>query len=326
MTTNNNNITRIQRPSGLTPWSRNENEKTSNVWVKMRPIKILDQFSKAQGDIATEKLQEEFIFLAPLSLNENIVHHWEAYESVASRLAQKVRSAVKLGAEVSAQANIFGEAANLADDFKNVFSNNGGNVGTAVENLVAKTYNSVQGSRIPKIKIDTPLYYTNSDRRQIVFEFQLYNEIINKNDPKEALINPIQKLMKYSSPELKGNINIEFPFMWEVTTLPVEFIKYTTCALIGVQPTWNSPYVNGVPSSVNLQLTFMDMSPLYRKTIKSGSVINIISKEEADSRSAQNRLTDTKNQIKSGYENIKKSGQAQQPISTFKATRSDGRR
>jgi len=321
-----NKTTRIQRPLGLSPWAKDvENKKVGNVWIKMKPKKILDQFSKAQGDIATEELSEEFVFLAPLSLNENIVHHWEAYESIASRLAQKVRSAVKLGAEVSAQLGIFGKSADIADEFKNIFQNKGSSTGTAIENTVFKTYNAVQGSRIPKIKIDTPLYYTNSDRRQIVFEFQLFHENIQGLAPEDVLIEPIQRLMKYSSPDLKGNINIEFPFMWEIETLPNPFIKYSTCALIGVQPTWNSPYVNHVPSSCNLQLTFQDMSPLYRKTIEKGTVINIISKEEADSRNAQGQLIKSKNGIVDTVANPKKPGQAQ-PTRTFTATRSDGLR
>ena len=85
--------------------------------------------------------------------------------------------------------------------------------------------------------------------------------------------------MKYSSPDLinESGIKIEFPYMWEIKTLPIDFINYPTCALTGVQPTWNSPYINGYPSSCNLQLTFVDLSPLYAGTIKKGTVIKVIS-------------------------------------------------
>jgi hypothetical protein len=271
----------IQRPVGLNPWSSGR----GNVWISMKPKKILDQYSKAQGTVAAVALNEEFRFLAPLSLNENIVHHWEAYESVASRLAQKARSLVKLGAEGAAMTNIFENKANLADDLKNLFAKKGAKVGTSIESFVSNVYSAVPGSRIPKIKVDTPLYYTNSDRRQIVFEFVLYHEGKDKDpNPEKFLVKPIQKLMKYSSPDLLGDINIEFPFMWEIKTIPNEFIKYSTCALVGVQPTWNSPYIQHVPTSVNLQLTFLDMSPLYRSTIEDGSVINVISKTQSDAR------------------------------------------
>lgn len=283
----------IQRPATISPWARNAQKqgyKNGSVWIQMKPRKIVDQFSKGAGDIATVELPETFVFLAPLALNENVVHHWEAYESVASRIAQKIRTGVKLGAEGAALTGLFGKEADLSSGFKDVFANNGGNVGASIEKFASRAYGAVQGSKIPKIKVDTPLYYTNSDRRQLILDFQLFHE--NIGIPKEeVLVKPIQKLMKYSSPDFKGGISIEFPYMWEVTTYPFKFIKYTTCALTAVQPTWNSPYIKGVPSSVNLQLTFQDLSPLYRNTIELGSVINVISKQEADSRNAQNYTT-----------------------------------
>jgi hypothetical protein len=283
---------RYQRPVKLSPWaSKVASGQNGSVWISMTPRKILDQFSKGAGTIAVQDVNTDFLFLAPLNLNENIVHHWEAYESVASRLAQKVRSAVKLGSEVRGMANVFGSEANLADAVKNTFSSATADEGTSIEQYVNKVYKAVPGTRIPPIKVDTPLYYTNSDRRQIVFEFQLFNESVPNTQPEDILIKPVQELMKYSSPDLKGDINIEFPYMWSIETYPKAFIKYTTCALVGVQPTWNSPYVNGLPSSVNLQLTFMDMSPLYAGTIESGSIVRIISKEESESFKAYGRTT-----------------------------------
>lgn len=291
-------MTTFQRPYALNPWSKGAGTKQNGgVWISMKPRKILDQFSKGAGDIATGEVEDIFIFLAPLSLNENIVHNWEAYESVASRLAQKVRSAVKLGAEGSALTNVFENSANISDQFKGLFNKKGGQVGQTVESFVSDVYKSVPASRIPNIKIDTPLYYSNSNRRQLVLDFQLYHEKMSSK-PEDSLIKPIKQIMKYSSPDFKGGLNIEFPYMWEVKTLPSEFIKYTTCALTAVQPTWNQPYYNGVPSSCNLQLTFTDMSPLYRETITEGSIINIITKEEADSRKASSQLTKASQKIK----------------------------
>jgi len=271
----NKNIT-YRRPMGITPWSmKPENKESGSVWISMKPKKIVDQLSKGAGTIGVVELNTEFMFLAPLSLNENIVHHWEAYESVASRLAQKARSAVKLGNEIGAMTKVFKESLN-SDKLKDKFSLSALNEGTSIESIATKAYNTVPGSRIPKIKIDTPLYYTNSDRRQIVFEFLLFNENIPNTKPEEVLIKPIQDLMKFSSPDLKNNLQIDFPYMWEIRTKPVEFIKYTTCALVGVQPTWNSPYINHIPSSCNLQLTFTDLSPLYAGTITEGTVVNVI--------------------------------------------------
>lgn len=264
-------ITQYKIPLGLSPWAKN-GIKDGNVWISMKPKKILDQTTKGAGTYSTDKIPVEFLFMAPLALNESIAHHWEAYESVSSRLAQKARSLVKLANEGKALVSItknFNERqkAKESEAPKKISS---------VEDFIATGYGLVPGSKIPKIKVDTPLYYVNSDRRQLIFEFQLFNEAKNKRAT-DFLLAPIQDLMKFSSPDLinEGGIQIEFPYMWEVKTLPIPFINYSTCALTAVQPTWNSPYVNGYPISCNLQLTFVDLSPLYAGTIEYGSIINV---------------------------------------------------
>lgn len=273
----NTELVQVKRPLSLNPWSVGGETRSGTVWISMKPKKIIDQYSKGGGTFDTIETNKEFLFMAPQNIAENIVHHWEAYESVASRMAQKARSAIKLASETAAIYNVgkkFLEPENIKKTYrgaKNI------NEGTTIEQLATKAYGAIQGSKVPKIKVDTPLYYTNSDRRQLVFEFQLFNESVPNTNPQDILLKPIQELMKYSSPELvnEGNINIEFPYMFEVKTVPYAFLNYKTCALIAVQPTWNAPYVNGLPSSCNLQLTFQDLSPLYAATIKKGSIINV---------------------------------------------------
>lgn len=264
-----------KRPMSLSPWSKGEESSNGSVWISMKPKKILDQYSKGGGDFITSDPIAEFIFLAPLSLNENIMHQWSAYESVASRLAQKARSLVKLANEGRAMWDQGKQY--LTQEAADKEAKDSGQA-LRVEDWVKRTYNNVPGARIPKIKIDTPLYYENSERRTLELTFELFNETHHKDkNPEKHLLEPIHELMKYSSPDLvtQGGIDIQFPYMWEVRTKPIEFIKYPTCVLTGVQPTWNSPYVNGYPISCNLQLTFKDLSPLYAGTIESGTVINV---------------------------------------------------
>jgi hypothetical protein len=279
---------RYQRPLSLDPWSTGAgtNWRTGTVWISMKPKKIESQTSKGAGTFKTVNLNTEFLFLAPLNLNENIVHHWEAYESVASRLAQKARTAVKLGYEGGA---LWEAAKNTYKEgkVKQMFENAATSEGRAIESVAADVYKTAPDSTIPRIKVDTPLYYTNSDRRQIVLEFVLFNEVAaNPLKPEEILINPIKEMMRYSCPEIKSGIEINFPYMWEVKTVPNDFINYPTCVLIGVQPTWNSPYIDHLPSSVNLQLTFQDLSPLYASTIEKGSIINVINNSQKTGTSA----------------------------------------
>ncbi len=303
-----------KRPSGLSPWAKGEESRSGSVWIRMKPKKILDQYSKgADAPIATADTKITFEFLAPLSLNENIVHHWEAYESVASRLAQKARSLVKLTQELKAGKTAVGnyigsklkelEQSYLQPEAKDksTSSPKRAKQSITVEGLVQKAYANVPGHNIPNYKVDTPMYYANSDRRQLILEFVLFNEMRNNDQhPEKQLIEPIQAMMQYSSPDLinQGGITIDFPYMWEVSTYPIPFIDYKTCALIAVQPTWNSPYVKGYPISCNLQLTFQDLSPLYAGTIEYGSLINVKSDSVNNAKKRDSTEAKQVNQVK----------------------------
>jgi hypothetical protein len=294
-TTHKNNapgITKIyQLPEGITPWAKQWNG--GNVWFSMKPKRIIDQYSKGgNAPIKVSDPQVEFLFLAPLSIGEHIIHHWEAYESVASRLAQKARSLIKFSNEINAGKTAIGqklleyEQQLLAPEAKenSVSSPTKKKKPINTSNLVSDAFHQVPGHSIDRKKIDTPLYYTNSDRRQLILEFNLFAEMKRPevdSRPEKHLLEPIQEMMKYSSPGFKDGLNIDFPYMWEVKTEPYPFINYKTCVLQGVQPTWNSPYVRGLPISCNLQLTFQDLSPLYASTIEKGTIINVIDNDES---------------------------------------------
>jgi hypothetical protein len=140
----------FKRPLGLSPWAKNMESKNGSVWISMKPKKILDQYSKGAGTFDTADTGVEFLFLAPLALNETISHRWEAYESVASRLAQKARSIVKLSAEGSALLDVGKNLANTETLSK--LKKSATNEGATVEDFVTNAYNSVVGSRGSKNK------------------------------------------------------------------------------------------------------------------------------------------------------------------------------
>lgn len=275
-----------RNPSFRHPWASNP-EDNGFVWIHINARKILDQYSKGQGQIRvkTGAPEVQYAFLAPLALTENIVHNWAEYDSIASRLAQKIRSAAKIGAEFQGLVNAFESSANLKSTVTNILKNRSSLAGGALESLVRQGYDAISPHSIPKIKTDTPLYYENSQRRNLTFEVMLLAE----NDPRNDVVEPIKDLMKYSSPNLigQGGVDIEFPYMFEVYTRPKEFLRYSTLALTAVQPTYNQPYIGGYPSHAIVQFTFTDMSPLYRGAIESGSVIRVIKSGETASRAAR---------------------------------------
>ena len=274
-----------RNPSLKHPWASNP-EGNGFVWIHINARRILDQFSKGVGRIRVREGTPEvqYAFLAPLAMTETVAHNWAEYDSIASRLAQKVRTAAKIGAEFQGLVQSFERTANANDKAKQLLENKSPNAGQALAEFTRGIYNRLSPHSIPKIKVDTPLYYENSDRRNFTFECVLVAE----KNPRFDVVEPVKDLMKYSSPALKGQggINIDFPYMFEVYTRPKEFIKMSTCALTAVQPTWNHPYIGGYPSSCNLQLTFRDLSPLYRGTIETGSVINVIKVAKTQEREA----------------------------------------
>lgn len=275
----------IRRPSSIKPWGINpEDPKSGSVWVHMKAFKILNQFSKATGNdggidrVGTPEVQ--YAFLAPLQLQESFSHTWEAYESVASRLAQKVRDATKLTAESTALIGGFGEG--LVTKATEAFKNIKADPSQAIEEFARDAYNHIGASKIPKIKIDAPLYYSDSARRTITLDFVIFEE----GNPKSDIIDPVQDIMKKSCPDLLSNLNIDFPYMWELYTKPESFLNYKTCVLTAVQPTWNAPYVHGFPSSCNLSLTFEDLGPLYRSSITQGTSIRVINSNDSSAKKA----------------------------------------
>ena len=46
-------------------------------------------------------------------------------------------------------------------------------------------------------------------------------------------------------------------------------------AITSIQPTWKEPYRFGIPIVCELTISFTDMSPLFKKTLETGSIINV---------------------------------------------------
>lgn len=271
----------VQRPKNITPWANGEYQKNS-MWIHIKAKKITDQTTSGRGgSIAGGADGAEFVFLAPNDIPENVGHTWEDYDSIQSRVANKVRDAAKLGAELKSLGG--GLSKFNTGDISKVFESSMDNFGSAAETLVKGAYNAVASHAIPKIKVDTPLYYGGSERRQLTLDFT----IIAEDNPKRDVTDVVQDLMRYSSASNKGDVDIEFPYYFEVFSEPGRAINYTTAALMAVQASWSGPWIGGYANSCKLSLTFKDISPLYRQTITKGSIIRII--DGSNTRSKQAR-------------------------------------
>jgi hypothetical protein len=236
-------------------------------WIVMRPKKVnqMSQLARDDNDGIALEGGEMFKFLAPNDIQENIGHTWEEYESVSSRLANKVAAASKAIQEGGQQIKGLGTA------LKKTVLGKKDYMGALMSNVAA----SLAGQEIVNRKIDAGMTYTSSERRNLTLEFTL----IDEGNPNFDIIDPINRLKRYSCADKSSLSSIHFslPFVWEVYTEPQKWIHIKQAALIAVQPTFKGPFRNGLPSLCEVQLNFLDLTPLYRNTFDKTEKISVTS-------------------------------------------------
>jgi hypothetical protein len=142
----------------------------------------------------------------------------------------------------------------------------GGSMGAALSNMTTEA---------ARYKVDTPLVYTGSQRRQMSFTFTLQEY----KDAYSDVLRPIHEFRKLSCAGIEGQSidKIDFPAIFMIQTTPLGFISIKDAALVDVQVTWNSPHTGGVPKRAELTLTFLDLRPLYKSSWgdATGSIITV---------------------------------------------------
>jgi hypothetical protein len=258
----------IQRPQGKriphSGFGRNA------LWICMRPMEIEKQTTGKGGlGITFSDKRDIFKFLAPAEIMETLAHGWEEYESMTSRLQEKLKTVMKLGAEIDAIGDVVGKV---------------GKILTAPKSKISKT-SQLRGaitsvkSDVVAARVDTPLVYQSSERREWNFTFQLLSD----SDPIEDVVWPVKEIMRYSCPEAGiVDIDIKFPYVFKLYTEPGGLFFADYAALTSVQPTWKEPYRHGYPTSCDLTLTFKDMSPVFRSLIARSRLVNVPGADSLD--------------------------------------------
>lgn len=235
-------------------------------WVVMKPKKVEAMTALARqdyGGVALDAGAEVFKFLAPNDIQENIGHTWEEYESVTSRLANKVAGASKLIQEAKSQASTISQGVKSAVAAKKDY------MGV----MMREVAQGMAGTPVPNRKIDAGMTYTTSERRRLSLAFTL----IDEGNPNFDIVDPINRLKRYSCADKTSLIHFSLPYVWEVYTEPQKFIHIKSAALVAVQPTFKGPFRNGLPSICEVQLDFLDLAPLYRATFEKTEKISITS-------------------------------------------------
>lgn len=222
-------------------------------------------------------------------IQESITHDWGEYDSVAGRLAQKVADVTKSINDAAAFKNA---GLNISDEVwkKESFSARG---------AIAAGLSGFGNNPVARYKIDSSFVYQDSRRREYTFTFHLSST--NNSGFYKNVVEGVKKLEYYSCATAEGaikgedvGVGIRFPAIFTIKTVPSEVVFIKMAALTAVQPTWSGPWRNGIPTKCELQLTFTDVSPLYRNSItgewRNIQVINKEAEQESNAYQAAVKL------------------------------------
>lgn len=220
-------------------------------------------YARGQGSIETGSKLKSWKLLSPTEIMESVSHDWGEYESIGSRIAQKI-----------------GEIKTGVNEFKGLTSALGKSLSEGAGSFSARklasniAYGAANVS-VPKFKVDTSMVYQDTKRREYKFVFNFAVTYGGKG-PEKEVFEPIREMEKLSCAEIGGEfalIDIKFPAIFKVYSEPSGIIKINHAALTAVQPTWKAPFKDGYPISCELQVTVMDIEPLYRKSFEEGGII-----------------------------------------------------
>jgi len=248
-------------------------DKKDMLWLNLIAMDLDSQKAYARGGnpIKTGARLGEWKILAPKDIQESISHDWGEYESLATRVAQKAGNLKKATVEGK---SIWNATKTAIIEGKNQQSK--GNF--LPEQLINQTASALASVEATKYKIDSAMVYQNSKKREYSLSFVLAQfPSNNKSDSSsnyDSIFYPIRELQKLSCAQLgSGLISLSFPAIFKIYTTPSKIININHAALISVQPTWRAPFKDGYPTVCELQLTFIDIEPLYRKSFEFGGIV-----------------------------------------------------
>lgn len=234
------------------------------LWFRLTVYEMSSQNLNARnnGGIIAKSTGETFYFLSPMQFQENISHDWAPYDSIASSIADKAKTFGRVAGEVQGIVDTVSDS----------------NLDSISISSQSNLKDSLKNASVSQVKMDTPLAYEGSTRREITLMFLLSALPYNGADIYEDVVKPVQLLKEYSSADFEeGDIlNIKFPYIFSIDTVDgngkaIKLLNYSYAALRSVQPTYEGPFINGSPMKCELTLTFMDIEPLYRKSFQYAS-------------------------------------------------------
>ena len=217
-------------------------------YLNLETYKIDSQKSSQKGSTGIDATKQAytFKFLLPENFQENIQHTWSDYTGIMSAIAQRVIPAVQTaGGGISIVGN--------------TLKNGVGNNAQAATGIFQTSESAVT------MRFDAALTYQTSARRRYMFELHF----ADCGDPYKDVVYPIKLLEWLSSAATEaGFAQITRPYIFRVYTTPVKFLYLRYAALESILPNYSGPYRNGYPTSASVQLSFVELDPLYKEQIK----------------------------------------------------------
>jgi len=227
-----------------------DEEKFKGVWIEIKAKEVLWQTALEgdnSGGLVLGADGPEWKYLAPQQIMETVNNTWEPWETISSRMAGKGKEFIQLSEEFYSLVNAVEQS----------------NWGTSV----GKAFKALSSVKKAAFKIDTPLVYENTDRREWTMQFNL----VSSNDSEaKKMMSGIIDLRDSSMPARDGEsdfgLGITLPYVFSVSSQPGRYLISSNdyCAITSVQPTYMAPYDSkGRPMRVELTVTFKEISPLY---------------------------------------------------------------
>jgi len=213
--------------------NRSRSSSKDSLWLQIIPRKLkMNDLTKRIDNISDDTTREEPMnFLMPMSYMATVQHTWDELTTIASG----IRDVKSKYSTATKQAT-------------GVIDKGGFSVGD---------------------KADNPILYSNTSRRSIPIAllFSVYTSTY------DDVFSPCQKLIEQSCPEINGNVTqFAFPYVFSLQTYtgdnqPVDIISIKSVGIQSIQTTYDGPWLDGYPSKAQLDITFIDLNPLYRSTL-----------------------------------------------------------
>lgn len=241
------------------------------VWVIMTPMKLASQSVGAERgtSMEVERIGEEIKIIAPEQIMYSMNHAWGEYESMSTRLLGKMGDAAKVVSESKnmTKGSVRDISSTIGKGVSEITRGNVAETGRQVYSGGMRLQNALGRAKVANVKIDTPLVYENSERRQVTFEFNL----VAIENAKIEVYDIVKTLEYYAAPTSIDNLRVNPPYIFSIRTEPGNIVWMSKSVLESIQPTWKAPYnKEGLAQSCQLTLTFKDMKPLYKGTLDEG--------------------------------------------------------